>query len=168
VIPAAKSAVAADVVGVGLLLIHYALHQLGAAGAPRSIACPTGDPHTSWPADAVANSVNACIIANAYEQMPADERLDLIVELMASSDEPAEPLIVRYSGQAVEALATARCRSVESPRPYVGRLSSTLRTTRPLTRCPRTTPLAANAPPIELPALQAAGVAYLGETCPMT
>ncbi len=189
-ITTAKAAAVAGVLVDGLrwLLAHDPRQNDGAA-APRSITCAAGecDAHiartrfqhgcestwiavsdTSWPADAVAESVDDSIVANAYGNMTADERFDFMVDVIASGDQLAQPMIVRYGEQAAEALAADRCRAVESPRPRVGRSSPTLRTTRPLTRCPRTTPLAPNAPPVVLPALQAAGVAHRVETCPMT
>jgi len=188
-ITTAKAAAVAGVLVDGLrwLLAHDPRQNDGTA-APRSITYAAGEcdahtarrrfqqgcdstwiagPDTSWPADAVADSVDDSIIANDYAKMTADERFDFMVDVIASGDQPAEPMIVRYGEQAAEALAAARCRAVESPRPRVGRLPSTLRTTRPLTRCPRTTPLAPNAPPIALPVLQAAGLAHRVETCPM-
>jgi len=187
-ITTAKAAIGAEVVGVGLLVLHYALRQSSVAKAPRRITCTAGEcdahiartrfqhgcdstwiaaPGTSWPADAVADSVDDCIIANAYESMTAAERFDFMVDVIASGDQPAQPMVVRCGEQAAAALAAARCRAVESPRLRVGRLPSKLRTTRPLIRCPRTTPLAPNAPPVVLPVLQAAGVANRVETCPM-
>lgn len=167
----AKGAIGAEVVGVGLLVLHYALRQSSVAEAPRRTACTAGDAHTararfqevcdstwiavpdtSWPTDAVADSVDDCIIASAYESMTAAERLAFMAEVIASGDQPAEPVIVRYGEQtaealaAAEALSVARCRGAESSPPCAS--PPALRTKRPLTRCPRTTPLAANAPPV--------------------